>query len=68
MLELVVSMGCDLHQKDNLKQTPLFYAARSGHCQLISLLLQNGLEVDCIDTYGQNPIYYSINMGHLAAT
>lgn len=68
MIEFVVSMGCDLFQKDNLKQTPLYYAARAGHSQLVAILIESGLEVDSIDTYGQNPIYYSVNSGHLAAT
>lgn len=68
MLELLVSMGVDLFTKDNLKQTPLYYASKSGHLKLIQLLIEQGINVNQIDTYGQNAIYYAITAGNLQAT
>lgn len=64
MLELMVQLGVDLHQKDSLKQTPLFYAAKNGYLKLQRLLVGNGMDVNQIDTYGQNAIYYAVNAGH----
>ena len=34
-LTLLIESGVDLFQKDNLKQTPLFYAARDGKSKLV---------------------------------
>lgn len=52
MLKFLVSLGVDFRQKDNLKQTPLFYASKVGHLQLIRILVENGLNVNDIDIYG----------------
>jgi ankyrin repeat protein len=65
MLELMANMGVDIFQRDNLKQTPLFYACKNSRIQLIQLLIENGLSVNEIDTYGQNPIYYGCAFGNL---
>jgi hypothetical protein len=34
-MEILIESGVDLFFKDNLKQTPVFYAARDGKCKLI---------------------------------
>lgn len=52
MLDLMVSSGVDLFQKDNLKQTPLFYAAKGSKERIMTLLIENGIGVNDIDTYG----------------
>lgn len=67
MMELMVQLGVDLHQKDSLKQTPLFYAAKNGYLKLIRTLSGNGIDVNQIDTYGQNAIYYAVNANHFEA-
>ena len=61
MITILVQLGVDLYQKDNLKQTPLFYASRDGKVKVMQLLLENGMQVNDFDTYGQNPIYYSVS-------
>ena len=68
MLKYLVSLGVDFKQKDNLKQTPIYYAAKLGHFRLISTLVENGIDINSIDIYGQNAIYYSINSGKIQAT
>ena len=52
MLELVCKLGVDVHQKDDLKQTPLFYALKNGYLRIIRLLVQNGVNINDIDVYG----------------
>lgn len=42
MVKLFLEMGVKASQPDNLLQTPLYYAAREGHNQVIDLLIQNG--------------------------
>ena len=67
MITILIQLGVDFHQKDNLKQTPLFYAARDGKCKLIQFLIEQGLKTNDVDIYGQNAIYYSVDKGQLAA-
>lgn len=67
MITILVQLGVDIFQKDNLKQTPLFYAARDGKVRVLQLLIENGMQVNDFDTYGQNPIYYAVNLGQLDA-
>lgn len=52
MIKLLVWYGVDLHQKDQLKQTPMFYAAKMGHTKVIQIFVENGLPINEIDTYG----------------
>lgn len=40
MITILIQLGVDFHQKDNLKQTPLFYAARDGKCKVIQFLIE----------------------------
>lgn len=68
LLRYCVSLGVDFRQKDNLKQTPLFYAAKLGHIKIIKALLENGIDVNNIDIYGQNAFYYAVNNGKFEAS
>jgi len=63
MMQLMVQLGVDMLKKDNLKQSPLYYAAKNGYLKLLQILIENGLNVNDIDTYGQNAIYYAVNAG-----
>ena len=40
MITILIQLGVDFHQKDNLKQTPMFYAARDGKCKLLQFLIE----------------------------
>ena len=61
MLRQCVSLGVDWKKKDNLNQTPLFYASKMGYNRLIQVLVDNGFDVNTVDTYGQNAFYYAVN-------
>ena len=64
-MTMLIESGVDLFQKDNLKQTPLFYACRDGKPKLVQFLVEQGLPVSDLDTYGQNAFFYAVNLGHL---
>ena len=64
-ITILIESGVDLFQKDNLKQTPLFYACRDGKIKLAQFLIEQGLSVQDIDTYGQNAFFYAVNLGHI---
>ncbi len=40
MLKVLVEMGVDCQKEDSLKQVPLFYAAREGHTNVMSYLVE----------------------------
>ena len=44
-------MGADPNKEDDLKQIPLFYAAREGYNKVINLLLDHGCDVNRSDKY-----------------
>jgi ankyrin repeat protein len=51
-MQILLESGVDMFQKDNLKQTPLFYTCRDGKIKLAQFLIEQGLQVNDIDTYG----------------
>lgn len=65
MIKVLIQYGVDVTQKDNLKQSPLYYTARDGKIKLCQFLIEQGIQVNEIDIYGQNGIYYAVNLGHL---
>lgn len=52
MANVLEGMGVDIFQKDNLKQTPLYYAAREGKLKVIQHFIEKGVKVNSIDCYG----------------
>lgn len=63
MVKALCDLRVDPRQADSLNQTPLYYAVREGHAEVIDLLLEKGLNLNHIDTYGQTPIFYCIREG-----
>lgn len=68
MAKALADLRCDPCQPDTLNQTPLYYAVREGHSDLIDWLLARGLNLNHVDTYGQTPIFYCIREGHIPTT
>ena len=51
MCQVLIDMGADPNKEDDLKQIPLFYAAREGYNKVINLLLDHGGDVNRSDKY-----------------
>ena len=66
IIELIES-GVDLFEKDTLKQTPLFYAARDGKCKLVKFFCDQGIQVNDLDGHSQSAIFYAASSGQLEA-
>lgn len=49
---------------DNDCQTPLLFAARSGHATIVKALLRKGALVDSQDTRGRTPLSHAAEQGH----
>lgn len=68
MAKALFDLNVDPKQADSLNQTPLYYAVREGHKDLIDWLVEKGLNLNNVDTYGQTPIFYCIREGHVVTT
>lgn len=52
MAKVLKEMGVNPAQADTLNQTTLYYASREGKNQLVDFLVENGCNINQIDTYG----------------
>ena len=68
MVQVLIDLGCDPNKEDDLKQIPLFYAAREGYNKVVNLLISHGADVNRSDKYGQTSIFYCIREGHMETT
>jgi len=65
---IIESNPQQIHSKDNYGRTPLHYAARGVHFEVMQYLLSKGAEVNSADTYaGISPIHSVATRGHLDA-
>ena len=68
MCQVLIDMGANPNKEDDLKQIPLFYAAREGYNKVCNLLIDHGSDVNRGDKYGQTAIFYCIREGHMETT
>ncbi|TNF65785.1 MAG: ankyrin repeat domain-containing protein [Gammaproteobacteria bacterium] len=57
VVELLLESGVDPNQRDKHGDTPLHYAASSGHIDIIELLLENGARINEQNNSGWSPLY-----------
>lgn len=55
-MRLLLEKGAELETKDNSGQTPLPWAAQSGHEDAVRLLLERGAELERKDHYSRTPL------------
>ena len=55
--------NCKVNQVDTYGQSPMFYASREGHLDVIKKLVSYGGDIDLVDNNGQTPIFYAIKGG-----
>lgn len=56
LVELFISRGGNIHQKDVIGRSPLSYAVANGFSEIVSLLIRHGADVNEQDEYGITPI------------
>ena len=61
----LIDQGADLHAKDNIGYTPLHYACRNGHAEVVKALLEKGADVHTKTTDGYTPLHLACMEGHV---
>jgi ankyrin repeat protein/L-ascorbate metabolism protein UlaG (beta-lactamase superfamily) len=61
--ELVKADPDMVNLKDNSGRTPLHWAARNDHLNVVKFLVKNGADVNAEDKRGIIPLYYSVWLG-----
>ncbi|CAD8138801.1 unnamed protein product [Paramecium octaurelia] len=59
LLKYLCELGANIHYKDNLKQSILFYICRDGRTKLFDYLVSQGINISDTDSYGQTPLFYA---------
>lgn len=55
-MQLLIDHSCRVNPKDSEGNTPLHYACEEGHGDCAVLLVQNGGDLDRLNTEGKSPI------------
>jgi ankyrin repeat protein len=62
----LLAQGAAVDQVDEKSQTPLHWAALTGHEDIVAALLAAGAQIDKVDNGGWTPLYWAATMGHEA--
>ena len=52
----------NIEKRDKAGQTPLIYAARKGHVDVIEALLKRGADINGPDRHGRTPLIHAVNL------
>ena len=64
MVKLFLVTGMNVNTKTNSGMTPLYYAARQGHTEIVKLLIDHNADVNAKSNYGGTPLNMAILAGH----
>ena len=61
----MISAGADVNSQDSLGRTALIASSYGGHVDIVELLLENGAEIDHLDSAGHSAIVFAfLNSQH----
>ncbi|MBP5427418.1 MAG: ankyrin repeat domain-containing protein [Clostridiales bacterium] len=60
MVKFLVENGIDVDQKNEYKETILWYVIRNKNVELLRLLINKGANINSRDRYGDTPLWYAV--------
>jgi hypothetical protein len=65
LVELFLSKGCDVNEKDEVGNTPLHCAAQYGKADLVVILVERGADLNAKNTFEDTPLKLAENKGYV---
>lgn len=65
IVDLFLSKGCDINEKDEAGNTPLHYAAQYGKADLVVFLIEKGAELNAKNTFEDTPLKLAEDKGYI---
>lgn len=62
---LLVSLGADVNQQDDIQNSPFLYAGASGYLEFVQLFLQHGADFDVLNRYNGSALIPAAEKGHV---
>ncbi len=66
MVELLLSQGANIHDRENNGHTPIVVACAMGHLPVVELLISRGADIQDKNNFGQSSIVVAACEGHLS--
>lgn len=63
MLEILLQNACNLNDKDEYGQTPIYYASRENRIDTVKCVISLGGDVNNVDMHGQTCMFYAAKNG-----
>jgi hypothetical protein len=64
MLDVLIDNGADINAQDPMGNTPLNYAASSGHIRIVEMLIAGGADVNLAGRFGDRPLHNAVHSGN----
>lgn len=62
---LFILYGADVNHKDKYEFTPLYWASRQGHSNIVKLLIYNGADINHTNKYQSSALYWACINNHI---
>ena len=59
-VRLALNFGADVEAKDDWGWTPLYWASKRNHIEIVKLLIERGADVNAKDNMGRTPLYLAL--------
>ena len=59
-LQQLIADGANIDEKDDIGDTPLYYALKNGHAEIAKLLIANGANVNDKNPIGNTPLHHAV--------